>query len=139
MSSANLDLADSIYAAWERGDFTSVAWAHPAIEFVIADGPSPGGWIGVERMAEAWSDVLNAWEGYRIKVDEYRELRGGLVLVLLHAVGRGKVSGLELGRTSDQGANVLHICDGKVRRLVIYFDRARALADLGLAPGDDAV
>jgi ketosteroid isomerase-like protein len=137
--SPNLDLADSIYAAWERGDFTSVAWAHPAIEFVIADGPSPGRWTGVERMAEAWSDVLNAWQGYRIKTDEYRELCGGRVLVLLHAVGRGKVSGLELGQTGDQGANVLHIRDGKVTRLVVYFDRDSAFADLGLPrEGDTA-
>ena len=52
MSSANVDLVRSVYAAWERGDFISVDWVHPAIELVLADGPDPGsfkGWLGWRR------------------------------------------------------------------------------------------
>ena len=45
----NLDLVRPIYTAWERGDFSSVEWAHPEIEFVIADGQRAAagrGWPG---------------------------------------------------------------------------------------------
>ena len=47
MASANLELARSIYAAWGRGDFSSVEWADPEIEFVIFDGLSRGRWVGL--------------------------------------------------------------------------------------------
>lgn len=46
MASANLDLLPSIYASWERGDYTSLDWVHSEIEYVIAHGPEPGIWRG---------------------------------------------------------------------------------------------
>lgn len=131
--SANLDLVRSIYAAWERGDYSSTEWAHPEIEYVFADGPSPGRGTGVSGMAEAWGGMLSAWEGVRSEPEEYRELDGERVLVLDHASGgRGKTSGLELRQMRTKGANVFHVRDGKVTRLVVYLDCERALADLGL-------
>jgi ketosteroid isomerase-like protein len=133
--SANLELVLSIYAAWERGDFFSSAdWAHPEIEFVVADGPEPGTWTGLAEMAAAWRDRLSALEDYRVEVEEYRELMDDGVLVLVRHRGRGKISGLELEQLHWLGANVLHIRGGKVRRFAIYYDRDRALADLGFTP-----
>ena len=105
MALANLDLVRSIYADWERGDYSSIAeWAHPDIEFVVADGPEPGSWMGLTGMTEAGRDFLSAWEEYRTEVDEYRELDDERVLVLLRRRGRGKTSGLELGQMTAKGA-----------------------------------
>jgi ketosteroid isomerase-like protein len=136
--SANLDLVRSIYARWERGDYSRVEWAHPEIEFVVVEGPSPGAWTGLARVVEVWRDWLDVWEEYRTEADEFRELDDGRVLSLDRLSGRGKTSGLELGQWQAKGATLYHVRDGKVTKLVIYSDRDRALADLGLAPEGDS-
>ncbi len=133
MTSSNLDVVQSIYAAWERGDYSAADWAHPEIEWVIADGPAPGSWTGPAGMAEAWRNFLSAWEDFHAEADEYRELDGERVLVLNHFSGRGKTSGLEIEQMRAKGAHVVHIRDGKVTRSVTYFDRDAALKVLGLS------
>ena len=131
MTSANLDLVRSIAAAWERGCYSSVEWADPQIEFVIADGPEPGRSTGVTDLAPMLRDFQNAWEEYHSEAVEYRELDDERVLVLTYASGRAKASGVQIGQMR---ANVFHLRSGRVTRLVAYWDRERALADLGLPP-----
>jgi ketosteroid isomerase-like protein len=85
-------------------------------------------------MAEGARDFLSAWEDYRIKADEYRELDGERVLVLNQHSGRGKTSGLEAAQIRTKGAHLFHLAGGKVTRLVAYMDSKSALADPGLPP-----
>jgi hypothetical protein len=96
--SENLDLVRWIVAAWERGDYSSVAWQDPEIEFAIADGPTPGTWKGAAGITEGWGAFLSAWDGFHAKADEYRELAGGAVLLLGRFGGRGKMSGMTSGK-----------------------------------------
>jgi hypothetical protein len=131
--SENLDLVRSICAAWERGDFSSAKWADPQIEFVVeAHGPTSSGTSGLEGMAESFRGYLSTWKAYRVEAYAYRELDHERVLVLVHGVGSGKASGLDLTRIRSNEATLFHIREGTVRRLVIYPDGDRALADLGL-------
>jgi hypothetical protein len=125
----------SIVGAWERGDFSSSEWADPEIKFVITDGPAPGSSMGIAEMAKFWRDFLTAWEGYRVRADQYRELDAERVLVLLDVVGgRGKTSGMELERMGETGANLFHVRGGKVTKFIVYFDAERALADFSVIP-----
>jgi ketosteroid isomerase-like protein len=137
MSSANLDIVRSMYSAWGRGDISWTDLTHPEMELVIADGPLPGSWTGLDEVREFSRDFLSAWEEFRFEVKEYRELDPERVLVLLERSGRGNTSGLELAQMRTKGVHVVHVRDGKVTRLVGFWDRDRGLADLGLAPETD--
>ena len=126
---ANLDLVCSIYADWERGDFSRADWADPEIEYVVAEGPAPGVHPGLGRMARYIRGVLSDMADGCNTVEEYRELDDGRIFVLDRLTGRGRSSGLQ---GEAVGARVFEISDGRVTRIVVYLDRDRARADLGL-------
>ncbi len=131
--SENLDLVRSIYAEWESGKFNAAPWAHSEIQFVMIGGPDPGIWTGIVGMAEAWHRFLDAWEDFRVVADEYRELDPGRILVLIHRGGHGRTSRLDVEEMGSMAADLFQIDERKVTRLVNYWDRDRAFADLGLA------
>jgi ketosteroid isomerase-like protein len=130
--SQNLDLVRSIYADWERGDYKSTAWAHPAIEYVIADGPDAGTWSNLVDTMTAWRGWLAAWTDFRVEVEGYQELDGERVLALVRFTGRARTSGVDIDEMSSKGAGVFYIRDHKVTKLVLNWERDRVLADLGL-------
>ncbi len=133
MSSANLDVVRSIYEATARGDFSAAEWADPDIELDLVDGPSPGHWVGVAGLVEAFSSILSAWDRFRIEADEIRELDGERVLALDRYEGTAKSSGVQLADVQAQGATLFHVRHSKVTKIVIYWERETGLADLGLA------
>jgi hypothetical protein len=123
----------SLYAPRAPGDFPPAEWAHPQIEFVIADGPTPGSATGLAAMARAWREYFNVVQDHHIRATGYRELDDETVLVLTRRSGRRKLSQLELPKAWRKGAALYTIRGGKVVRLLVYLDRQRGLADLGLS------
>ena len=130
--SANVDLVRSIFAAWERGDYSSTEWADPEIVFALADGPDAASWSGVDGMADGWHAFRSTWEDFRGEATEYRDLDDEHVLMLAKFTGRAKTSGVDLAQMDTRQASLFCIRDGKVTNLTLYFDPARAYADLGL-------
>jgi ketosteroid isomerase-like protein len=130
MASANVELVRSIVADWERGDFSASDWMDPEIEYTIVGGLESGRSEGLASATRRWGDWLSAWEDVRLDTEECRELDDDRVLVLCTVSGRGRASGAELSQTYAKGAVLFHIRGGEVIRLVQYWDRERAFADL---------
>jgi len=128
--SENLDFVRSIYADWERGDFSRADWADPEIEYSLVGDLDEGTVRGLAGMAQVWGRWLSAWDNVHVETEACREVDDGCILVLATIIGRGKTSGLE--QTHVKAAVVFHVRHGKVTTLAQYWDRDRALADLGL-------
>ncbi len=129
--SDNLELVRSIYADWALGDFSRADWADPEIEFGFADGPEPGHWRGRQAMSDGYGRWLAGWKDFRAEPEDLIVVDATRILALVRNSGRGRLSGFEMQERSV--ANFFELRSKRVTRLVIYWDRQRALADLGLA------
>jgi hypothetical protein len=129
--SGNLDLVRSIYADWERGNFSLAEWADPEIEYTNDDLAVflRRSWKGLAAIAEEARSGIEIFADLGIQAEEYRKLDDRRVFVLDRASRP-----LKHGRVVDGSASaqLSEINDGKVTQLVNYWDRDRALADLGL-------
>ena len=81
-------------------------------------------------MARRYADWLRGWRDFRAEPEEYFVVDDSRILVFVRNSARGRTSGLELDTRSV--ANFFEVRGGKVVRIVLYWDRARALAELGL-------
>jgi hypothetical protein len=130
--SRNLELVRSIYADWERGDYTRTGWADPEIEFVSLGTFETFRARGLVGMSDFVREMFGTFADWQNEAEEYRELDERRVLVLDTMSGRGKMSGVDLSRVPARAARVFEVDDGRVTSLVVYDDRTRAFADLGL-------
>jgi ketosteroid isomerase-like protein len=131
--SPNVQLVRSIFAAWERGDFSRIDWADPDIEFAWPEGlDASSARRGRRALAEDWRITMAAWDNLSVTAEEYRELDDELIIVLHRFRARGKMSGLQIDEGLTKGAVLFAVHRGSVRRLVVYLRRDSALADLGL-------
>ena len=75
---------------------------------------------------------LAAYDDFSSYVEEYREIDGRRVLVLLQFSGRGRASGLEISSMSVRNAAVYDIDGGLVSQTRAVSGPQAAFADLGL-------
>ena len=103
--SANVDLERSVFADWERGDFSRLIGLIP-IELASPEGIDSGSWRGRGEVRAAWRDTLAAWDNLSVTAEEYDELDEERILVLHRFSARGKLSGLEVGEVLTGGGPV---------------------------------
>ena len=78
------------------------------------------GRTGLKRWIESIQEI---WDEWRMEQERFIGA-GDRIVVLIHIVARGELSGIELDRET---AHVWSVADGRVTRCEVYFDRSEAL------------
>ncbi|MFL5870343.1 MAG: nuclear transport factor 2 family protein [Solirubrobacterales bacterium] len=105
-------------------------------EFEVIDSATLSG-LGVRPRGRGWDflrgnyrELLSAFESYRERVDELRDVGGGRVLALGEARGRPVGGGPEVVQL---GGVIYTVRDGRIVRIEYFLDRAEAIAAAGAA------
>ena len=130
MSQENVDFVRSIYAASERGDFSSVEWAHPEIRIDMSRQVfNPATYQGHAGLHNMHRQAREVWDEFRIIPERFIDA-GDHVVVMDFVSGRGRGSGVEVKTRS---ATVWTVREGRIILMAVYYDPQDALKAVGLA------
>jgi uncharacterized protein len=126
MSDENVELLRRFFAALGNDDLQTVLGLFdPDVEW----SPTEGTFRGIEGVAQSFAEWIEPWQGHRIEPEEFVDCGDDQVLVAVHLSARGKHSGMEIDQRFFQ---IYTVKEGKIRRMVEYVDRARALEAAGM-------
>jgi ketosteroid isomerase-like protein len=125
MSQQSFELAQSAFAAFNRGDLGAVVpTLSPDVEIYSSpDLANEGTFHGHDGFSEWLDRWLEAWESFRVEPYDFKAVDGDVVVSARH-YGRGKGSGVEVEMNV---AYLLTVRDGMIFRFHLYPDQAAAL------------
>jgi hypothetical protein len=136
---ANVDLVRSIYTLWERGDHRY--WADAQIQYITIGSPEPGAADSAVRssapLAETFGEWLSAGSDWKGAADSYLELDSEHVLVPYQSSAPRKAARADPASPPTRGATLFHVRAHRVTKIVQYYDRERAFAELGIGSEGD--
>jgi uncharacterized protein len=125
MSDENVGVVKQLFLALETDDF---ATALQLFDAEVEWSPTEGTYHGIEGVGTSFIEWMEPWDEHHIEPEEFVQ-GDDRVLVTVHLTARGQGSGMEINQRFFQ---VYTVRDGKIRRMVEYLDRARALEAAGL-------
>jgi ketosteroid isomerase-like protein len=132
VSQENVDLARDALDAVVQGDHDAASrWFHPdALWHNTREFPGPSRCVGPAEIINFWTALLEPFDAQapRWTIERTAE-RDGSVALEVHSVAEGNASGIRL---DVHWAAVFFMRQGKVGRVDVYGDWARACAAVGL-------
>jgi uncharacterized protein (TIGR02246 family) len=137
VSKENLELVQSAFEAWNRGDLEGFA-EHAAEDVAWVEVTGRPDALASERrgraqMREGLGALFDAFESYHLDLRELHDL-GDRVVAIVREVARGRASGVEI---DGRWGYVISVRDGEMVRIEAYRDPDLALEATGLGESND--
>jgi ketosteroid isomerase-like protein len=136
MSQENVDLAQAVNAAFNRGDIDALFKFYAAdAEFrdLLNAPDQPSVAKGTDAIREILALWLAAFDEFRAEIDDYIDA-GDAVVCAAHWIGQGKASGISI---DVHQFDVYEFRDAKIVRVTLgYSSKAEALEAVGLSEQD---
>jgi ketosteroid isomerase-like protein len=108
-----------------------VAVCDPEVEFISVLAVSGRAYVGHEGIRQYFSDIVSAWEEWRVEVHQTAALPDGRVVIEMTMHARGRGSGAPL---SEFAAHIWTLRDGKLLRNQVFREPDQAIRAAGLSP-----
>jgi ketosteroid isomerase-like protein len=130
----NLDTVRAVLEAWNApglpGDAALRALAVPELEVDLSENVlNPATFRGFDGFRRFVAEVHEVWAEFRMEPERLFDA-GDHVVAFVHALGRGRGSGLEV---DGRPAMVFGLRGGKVASVRVVQDREQALRSVGLS------
>jgi ketosteroid isomerase-like protein len=130
MSQENVEIVRSTFDAMLRGDVKDATrgFQDDAVWHNTSVFPDPSICVGPQAILTFWATLVESFQQSRTEVEQV--IAGGDAVVLsLHSVGRGNASGVPV---DVRWAAAFRVIDGKISRVDVHGDWAKALEAVGL-------
>jgi ketosteroid isomerase-like protein len=138
MPEDNIEFAQRAVDAFNRGEVDAVlTMLSPDVEvFASRSLANEGRFHGREGYLEWIGQWLEAWETFRVEMEDDFSTAGDDVVVSAHQYGRGKGSGVEVEMPI---AYLFTVRDGQAVRIHLYPSKAEALQAAGMTDQEGTV
>jgi uncharacterized protein (TIGR02246 family) len=127
VSQDSIELIESAFAAWNRGDIRAFAdlTAEDIVWLEVSGRPEGDGaeLHGRERMRRSLESLFEVWETYRLDVQSVQAV-GDRVVAIVREVAQGRSSGVKI---DGLWGYVITVSEGQIARVEAYRNHEQAL------------
>jgi len=135
MSQENVEIVERVVAALNQRDLDAyLACCTDDVELITPISAIAGAYEGPDGIRRFFADLADTNPDFHLAFERVEAVGADRVLAFLRLTGSGRASGIPAAtEVGNETGNVYDLVDGKVRRIRVFLERAKALEAAGMS------